>query len=264
MPTKKIYAKWLRFTEEDNALDYLEKASFYISQTEKDKKSWKWVILCLHGALYGFSICAIKGTNPDRVIDFKSKYKTKYKIEELPQNIIEHGFPSEIKIKYNSSKKELEFISSMSFNDREQLLQLSNHQDFQKAINYLYNHSRKLISFYNALKRCQNPDWMRQFVRSRTLKLDRGQKWSINKLKKEFRNCFEHYQPLAWSIEIHGMPQIAIQVLDVIRFLAIDSGNIFPSSQNKQRKIKSLIFQSKKVLKRTKLYKESLIANQEK
>jgi hypothetical protein len=198
MPTKKIYAKWIRFTEEDNALDYLDKAAFYISQTEKDKKSWKWVILSLHGALYGFAICAIKGTNPDRVTYTNKKGKV------------------------------------------------------------------MLISFNQALNRCQDHQWMRQFVHSKTLKLNKDQKWSIDKLKKEFRNKFEHYQPLAWSIEIHGMPQIAIHVLDVIRFLAIDSGNIFPSSQNKQKKIKSLIFQSKKVLKRTKLYKESLIANQAK
>jgi len=198
MPTKKIYAKWLRFTEEDNALDYLEKASFHISQTEKDKKSWKWVILSLHGALYGFAICAIKGTNPDRVT-----YTTK-----------------EGKV--------------------------------------------KLISFDDALNRCQDHQWMWIYGHSKTLVLTNNQKWSIDKLKKEFRNKFEHYQPVAWSIEIHGMPQIAIHVLDVIRFLAIDSGNIFSSSQNKQRKIKSLIFQSKKFLKRTKLYKEYLIANQEK
>ena len=198
MPTKKIYAKWLRFTEEDNALDYLEKVSFHISHTEKDKKSWKWVILSLHGALYGFAICAIKGTNPDRVT-------------------------------YTTKKGKV-----------------------------------KLISFDDALNRCQDHQWMRMYGHSKALVLTDNQKWSIDKLKKEFRNKFEHYQPLAWSIEIHGMPQIAIHVLDVIRFLAIDSGNIFHSSQNKQRKIKSLIFQSKKVLKRTKLYKESLIANQEK
>ena len=77
MPTKKIYAKWLRFTEEDNALDYSEKAFFHISQTEKDKKSWKWVILSLHGALYGFAICAIKSTNPDRVTYTTKKGKVK-------------------------------------------------------------------------------------------------------------------------------------------------------------------------------------------
>ena len=191
-----IKAKWLRFTEETNAFDYLKSAVFFIKRTEADKTAWKWVILSLHGALYGYAICAIKSTNPDRVT-------------------------------YKNKKGKV-----------------------------------MLISFDEALKRCQSDKWMRQFVHSRTLHLTTDQKWSIEKSKKEFRNCFEHYKPLALSIEIHGMPQIAIDFLDVIRFLAIDSGNIFNFSQYKQRKIKSLIFQSKKLLKRTKLYKESLITNQ--
>jgi hypothetical protein len=188
-------AKWLRFTEEDNALDYLEKAAFFICQTESDRKAWKWVVLSLHSALYAFAICAIKGTNPDRVT-----YKTKK----------------------------------------------------GKVL---------LIDFDEALTRCQDPKWMRLYVHSRPLILTDNQKWSINKLKKEFRNQFEHYQPLAWSIEIHGFPQIALDILDVIRFLAFESGNIIYSRHNIARKIRSHIFQSKKFLRSTVLYKESIIAN---
>ena len=41
---KKIYAKWLRLTEEKNALDYLEKSFYYIKKIEKDKTAWKWVV----------------------------------------------------------------------------------------------------------------------------------------------------------------------------------------------------------------------------
>ena len=188
-------AKYLRFTEEDNALDYLEKAAFFIRQTEKDKKSWKWVVLTLHSALYAFAICAIQGTNPDRVT-----YETK-------------------------------------------------------------RGGVRLIHFDEALKRCQDSKWIGQYVHSRTLSLTDDQKWSINKLKKSFRNQFEHYQPLLWSIEIHGFPKITMDVLDVIRFLAIDCGNVYHLSHSKIRKIKSYIFQSKKFLKSTTLYKESLIAD---
>ncbi len=63
----KIRPKWLRLTEEINALDYLEKASYYIRETEVDVYAWKWVILALFGALYGFAICACKGSSPDWV-----------------------------------------------------------------------------------------------------------------------------------------------------------------------------------------------------
>ena len=73
--------------------------------------------------------------------------------------------------------------------------------------------------------------------------------------KKEFRNKFEHYKPTAWSIEIHGMPQIALDVLDVIRFLAVETGNYTHFNQSQIRKVKSYVFQSKKLLKNSRLYK---------
>jgi hypothetical protein len=149
----------------------------------------------LHSALYAFAVCAIKGSNPDRVT-------------------------------YTTKKGKV-----------------------------------LLIRFDEAIIRCQDASWIRQYGHSKPLILTDGQKWSINKLKKEFRDQFEHYQPLAWSIEIHGFPQIAIDVLDVIRFLAFDSGNIFPLSRLNFRKIRSYIYQSKKFLRSTQLYKESVRAN---
>jgi hypothetical protein len=60
MPSKNIDAKWLRFTKEENALDYLEKAFFILARQKKDKKSWKWVILSLHEALYGFDNLSLR------------------------------------------------------------------------------------------------------------------------------------------------------------------------------------------------------------
>lgn len=63
-----IEPRFLTFTTESNALDYLEKAFFYIRSVDSDHTAWKWVILSLHGAIYGFAICACKGTNPDNVM----------------------------------------------------------------------------------------------------------------------------------------------------------------------------------------------------
>ena len=74
----RIKPKYLRVTEELNALDYLEKAYLFIQETESNLLAWKWVVLSLHGALYGFAICACKGTNPKNVT-----YKTKKGIEKL-------------------------------------------------------------------------------------------------------------------------------------------------------------------------------------
>jgi len=54
----------LILTEQINAIDYLEKTNYFIQKTNKEKIAWKWVVLSLHGALYGFAICALRGNNP--------------------------------------------------------------------------------------------------------------------------------------------------------------------------------------------------------
>lgn len=189
---KKVKAKYLSLTEEINALDYLEKSHYFISIIDKNTRAWKWVVLSLHSALYGFAICASKGTNPDNVT-----YTTK------------------------KGKK-------------------------------------RLIGFYDALKRCQNSSAMKMTIMSRNLTLTDQQKESIRKLKDLLRNNFEHYIPMGWKIEIHGMLKIAIDILDVIRFLAIDTGNYTHISDSQIRKIKSLIYQSKRILRNSVLYKETI------
>jgi len=60
---------YLEFTAESSALDYLEKTVFFLEATTTNPLDWKWVILAIHGALYGFMICALKGTNPDNVCE---------------------------------------------------------------------------------------------------------------------------------------------------------------------------------------------------
>jgi hypothetical protein len=65
--------RYLRLTEETNALDYLERAAQFIREADKDDSSWKWAIIALHGALYGFAICACKGPNCDIVAPMTKK-----------------------------------------------------------------------------------------------------------------------------------------------------------------------------------------------
>ncbi len=49
-----------------NAIDFLEATAHFL-ETIPDETKWKWVSISLHGALYGFAICALQGTNPERV-----------------------------------------------------------------------------------------------------------------------------------------------------------------------------------------------------
>ena len=185
-----VEPSYLQVTEETNALDYLEQAHHHVLETEKRTLAWKWVAITLHGALYGFAVCAVKGTDPARVTRMTTAGK------------------------------------------------------------------ERLIDFDTALRRAQEATWMRQYTHSTVLELTREQKLSIRFLKDTLRNKFAHYVPLAWSIELHGMPKIALDVLNVIEFLALDSGNVrLESGQRAQ--VKHLIGESRKTLQNSRLYRES-------
>lgn len=97
---------------------------------------------------------------------------------------------------------------------------------------------------------------MRMTIRSRPLLLTADQRESIRKLKDMLRNEFEHYIPKGWSIEIHGMPQIAIDILDVVRFLALETGNYVNLTASQQRKVRSLVFRGKRILRKCALFRE--------
>lgn len=190
----------LRLDEKTNAIDYLNKAQIFIQQTENDTMAWKWSIIALHNALYGFAICACAGTSPDLVAPKNKKGKHKGK--------------------------------------------------------------RQVISLNKALEHCQNPNIMKMYVFSNYLILTNNQKDSIKSLTERFRNQFEHFPPQGWSIQLHHMSHILMDILDVIRFLAIETKNIrFTPTQ--KRKIKFFVFQSKKILKNSKLHIETELLNKQ-
>ena len=100
----------------------------------------------------------------------------------------------------------------------------------------------KLIRFSEALKRTQDDGFMRQYTNSGTLSLTSGQKKSLEKLRKDIRNNFEHFIPKGWSIEISGMPKIVSDVVDVIEFLAFSSGNpLWDQDLNHEQRIRDAI-----------------------
>jgi hypothetical protein len=192
MKKQNIREKWLRFTAETNALDFLERAGKFIQQTESDIKAWKWVILALHGALYGFTICACRSTSLENII-----HRTKKGVEQL-------------------------------------------------------------ITLDEALLICQDRQWMGTLYGGKSLMLTENQKESIGIFKKTLRNNFEHFMPKGWSIEVHGLPSISMDILDVIRFLSVETFRYQHLTQTQRRRIKSIIFQSKRYLKNSTLYQEAL------
>lgn len=187
-----VNAKWMRYDEQTNALDYLEKGYQFIKTVDKERQNWKWLIITLHSAMYGFAISACKGTNSDSVI--------------------------------KRTKKGYE----------------------------------RLIDFDEALKNCQNPNLMRVNIDYKYYELSDQQKESIRILHKVFRNNFEHFTPKSWSIELHNMPIMILDCLDVVKNLIIYSDVGWRLNTGKLRKAKSIIYNSKKIIMNSLLYNETI------
>lgn len=184
---------FLTTNERTNSVDYLVRAYYFIVQTKSDVYAWKWAMIALHGALYGFAICACRGSNNEFVAPAPRTPEGKY---------------------------------------------LKN---------------PRLISIHKALEACQNPTTMGKYVSSKHLELSEQQKNSIKWLTSAFRNNFEHYIPRTWLINLAGMANIFVDVLDVVDFLALKTRN-FRLTSTQTRKVRSAIFQSKKLLKASKFY----------
>jgi hypothetical protein len=82
---------------------------------------------------------------------------------------------------------------------------------------------------------------MHQYVHSKVLKLRKDEEWAIEKISQTLRNSFEHYLPKFWSIEVSGMPRIIKDVSRVIRFLALESGNLVLLREEEQNRIEKAL-----------------------
>jgi hypothetical protein len=193
-----LKGKYIGLNTIKNAEDYLKRAEEFICRTNEDNIWWKWVVIALHGSLYGFMVANLEHGNYMRVVTV-----TKKKIN-------------------------------------------------------------KLISFDEALKRCKDPRFMCLYTISELFRPTPEQDEAIDKMKNMLRNPFEHFIPRIWAIEVHGMPHLMLEIIDVIDFLALRSGNIFYSSSSKRRSVESLMRKCKKHLRNHPLYKEMVSAKQRK
>jgi len=103
-----------------------------------------------------------------------------------------------------------------------------------------------LISLDDALKLCRNTAWMQRNLKKTS---------SINALSKYFRNEFVHYVPKTWLIVIHGLPQIVLDILNIINFLTLESGKCIHLGKNQKNRIKFLLNKSKELILKGQLYK---------
>ncbi len=82
----------------------------------------------------------------------------------------------------------------------------------------------KLDKFLNLYKKCKDADNF-NYCGSRHFQASEVHDKSFCSLN-EFRNEFIHFTPKGWSLELSGLPKIAIDVLDMVKFFGWQSTSI--------------------------------------
>lgn len=96
----------------------------------------------------------------------------------------------------------------------------------------------RAVSFITALNRCCEGSCYHGSV---PFEPTPDQKNSVLWLHDHFRNNFEHFQPnRTWGIALPGLPDVCVDVLETIRFLALDGRGIFYDGSKKDRIGKSI------------------------
>jgi hypothetical protein len=97
----------------------------------------------------------------------------------------------------------------------------------------------KLDSFLNRYKKVQS-DTMLFFVHSRKVIPSRTLGRSVKKLNS-LRNDFVHFLPRSWSLEVSGLPEICLDCLALVEFLAWECGNIIWHEEEHRERGKAAI-----------------------
>jgi hypothetical protein len=82
----------------------------------------------------------------------------------------------------------------------------------------------KLDKFINLYKKIKS-DRMKIYIDSKPFNPNHTQDRSVEKLNA-LRNDFIHFVPKSWAIEVNGLLQIAEDCINIIAFLAFESGNV--------------------------------------
>jgi len=239
---------WWELNEKKNALDYLEMAVHYMLDVERTPWAWKWVCISLHGALYGFGVCALQGTNFEQVLQNDTVFWWDNVPGEDNKNLINYirdtlkiDLLQEVKIEKSDDDKTITISDEndhilMRYDNNKSQVSIECNGKRQKEL-YLRQHpigikvckkkNPTLLSFTEVIRRCQKKKFVAgNGVLSKPLILTKNQKGAIDFIKNDLRNSMEHFIPKMWSIEIHGLPEMAASYFEIIEYLAGESGNM--------------------------------------
>ena len=112
-----------------------------------------------------------------------------------------------------------------------------------------------LIPIWEALNICKELSERNLLIQSSKLVITNKQNDAIKLMTSVLRNEFMHFQPKSWSISLLGLPNMVINIVSVIHWLALESGGGFSRlSEKESAEIKSLCSSITHTMKSTSLY----------
>ena len=201
----------IEFDEKTNSLNYLYQSLEFLNKTKEDKTFWKWFVISLYGALYGFGFLFIKGSNYETVAEIKVKAKDQNK---------------------NIHKTTLNKISEeKSYSKRLKIISLRDDIFKIKPANQI-------------ISDCKN----NAYRGKEALKTTKEQDEAIERISN-LRHELEHFIPTLINQEL--LIKDSIHILDVIKYLSENKEDYSPRfSDREKKKIKSTILKIQKELKK--------------
>jgi hypothetical protein len=202
----------------ENAIDSLETAASLLNRD--DNLKWKWFVFALHHSLYSFCISCLENGNYDNVLGNR---------REIDEDII---------VTFDELLYKKSIIKKRPHSPGYTIDWIDTRKPEQVEINNKEQKKRKnLINFWTALARVQDSFyWMGKMICYKALKLSEEEWESIEWITLTVRNNITHFVPCSFSISINSIKKTSMDLLRVIKFLALESNAVLYLDYEKRRK----------------------------
>lgn len=208
----------LRLDERTDVLASLNACLICLRNLSDEPSLWKWAILSLHNALQGAMVCHLSGTANIGALSVKSAtaYLVLHERDNLGQiNKIDAGVDEQLGIP---------------------ITRLASNED---------NPPKEFLADSNELfERLSNKDKRHERVEEGVLAITDSQKDSFRRLHN-LRNDFSHFTPKGWSIELAGLPNIFLNIVEVIETISNDDWPFRLMSDDEKQRLRELLQQLK-------------------
>lgn len=183
---------WLRTDEREDFLTSLSECLRSLKVVNDEAAAWKWAVLSLHNALQGAMVCHLSGTANIGGLGAKAarawlewhERDRQGKVERTYLGTGAQGIP-QYKIKNGQAPSD----------------RLA---DAAELFARLYDGRRRQEAGAGAI-----------------LEIQKSQQDAFARLH-DLRNNFSHFTPKGWSLELSGLPNVFLEILEVLRIISED------------------------------------------